>query len=370
MSSTHDHKVEEAGHGSEAEYQKIGSGHSSIEESGDPRQEVPEPGKGPIPLWLVLLIGLGIFWAGAYLFSFSGGFNSDVFDFEPKFGVAGGAKGPVDPKVVGKALFSANCITCHQANGQGVPGQYPPLAGSEVELGDATNHLIAIVLKGLQGPVVVAGKPFNNAMQAWEAQYTDQQFAAILTYVRSDWGNNAPPITADMVKQIRAEFKDRKDQWTWPEIEKMPPKNLTAAAPAQPGAQQKPGAATPAGQSPAPNGQPPAQPSAPAPAANGQSPAPSPAPAANGQSPAPSPTPAVNGQPPAPSPTPAVNGQPLAPSPAPEVNSQSPTPSPTPAANSQPPASSPTPAPNGEPSDQAPAQSPSPAPTATPAPAP
>ena len=189
---------------------------------------MPEPEKGPIPVWLVGLIGFGIFWAGAYLFSFSGGFKADVFDFQPKFGVeGGGAKGAPDPKVVGKALFSANCITCHQATGLGVPGQYPPLAGSEVELGDATNHLIAIVLKGLQGPVVVEGKPFNNAMQAWEGQYTDSQLASILTYVRSDWGNNAPPITADMVKQIRGEFKDRKEQWTWPEIEKMPPKNLT-----------------------------------------------------------------------------------------------------------------------------------------------
>ena len=233
MSSTHEHQVEEAGQSSDERFQKTGDDRflclKNIPRLG---QEVPEPGKAPIPVWLVGLIGLGIFWAGAYLFSFSGGFRADVFDFEPKFGVAGGgAKGPPDPKVVGKALFSANCITCHQATGQGVPGQYPPLAGSEVELGDATNHLIAIVLKGLQGPVVVEGKPFNNAMQAWEAQYTDSQLASILTYVRSDWGNNAPPITADMVKQIRGEFKDRKEQWTWPEIEKMPPKNLTGGAP-------------------------------------------------------------------------------------------------------------------------------------------
>ena len=81
-------------------------------------------------------------------------------------------------------------------------------------------------------------------MQAWEGQYTDQQLAAILTYVRSDWGNNAPPITADMVKQIRDEFKDRKEQWTWPEIQKIPPKNLTAGG-WQPAGQQKPGAPAP-----------------------------------------------------------------------------------------------------------------------------
>jgi mono/diheme cytochrome c family protein len=274
MSSTHENQVEEARQGSDEALQKFGAERSSVEEDDELGQEVPAPEEGPIPVWLIGLIGFGIFWAGAYLFSFSGGFRADVFDFEPKFGVAGGAKGAPDPKVVGKALFSANCITCHQATGLGVPGQYPPLAGSEVELGDATNHLIAIVLKGLQGPVTVEGKPFNNSMQAWEAQYTDSQLAAILTYVRSDWGNNAPPITADMVKQIRGEFKDRKEQWTWPEIEKMPPKNLTGGAPAPPAGQQKPGAPASGSQPPAANGQPPAQP-----AVQSQPPPPSPTPA-------------------------------------------------------------------------------------------
>jgi mono/diheme cytochrome c family protein len=274
MSSTHEHQVAQAGHSSDEPLERIGPDQFLVRQPAEPGQEVPEPEKGPIPVWLVGLIGFGIFWAGAYLFSFSGGFSADVFDFQPKFGVAGGAKGAPDPKVVGKALFSSNCITCHQATGLGVPGQYPPLAGSEVELGDATNHLIAIVLKGLQGPVVVEGKPFNNSMQAWEAQYTDSQLAAILTYVRSDWGNNAPPITADMVKQIRGEFKDRKEQWTWPEIEKMPPKNLTGGAPAPPAGQPKPGAPASGSQPPAATGQPPAQP-----AVQSQPPPPSPTPA-------------------------------------------------------------------------------------------
>lgn len=190
----------------------------------------PAIGAAAIPTWLVCVIGLGFFWAGAYLFYFSGGFKPDVFDYEPKFGVVGGPQAAPDPKVVGKALFSANCITCHQANGQGIPGQYPPLAGSEVLLGPALNHTIAIVLKGLQGPVTVAGHPFNNAMQPWEGQYTDQQLASILTYVRSDWGNNGTPVTAQMVKQVRDEIKDRKEQWTWAELQKIPPKDLAAPA--------------------------------------------------------------------------------------------------------------------------------------------
>jgi mono/diheme cytochrome c family protein len=224
----------------------IGDMASGSQEEVDPlagEYSPPAIGSAPIPAWLFGVIGVGFFWAGGYLFSFSGGFKSDVFDYEPKFGVVGGgAAAAPDPKVVGKALFSANCITCHQANGQGLPGQYPPLAGSEILLGSALNHTIAIVLKGLQGPVTVKGQGFNNAMQPWEGQYTDQQLASILTYVRSDWGNNGSPVTADMVRQVRNEIKDRKEQWTWAELQKLPPKDLVAPAAAgnPPSGQSKP----------------------------------------------------------------------------------------------------------------------------------
>jgi mono/diheme cytochrome c family protein len=251
------------------------------------RGSAPEIGSAPIPAWLMGLVGFGVFWAGAYLFSYSGGFKPDVFDYQPKYGAQAGGKATVDPKVVGKALFSSNCITCHQATGQGVEGQYPPLAGSEVVLGGTTNHLIAIVLKGLQGPVQIEGKAFNNSMQAWEGQYSDQQLASILTYIRSDWGNNAPPITAEMVKQVRDQIKDRKEQWTWPEVQKIPPQDLTGGgAPGQPAAGQKPGA--PAAQ----GGQPPA------PAAGGQPAAP------GGQPPAPAAQPANQGTTPPPAKSP------------------------------------------------------------------
>ena len=207
----------------------------------------PEMGDAPLPRWMMGLIGLAIFWAGAYLFSFSGGFSAEVFDYQPKYGAVGGAAAPPDPKVIGKHLFSANCVTCHQANGLGVEGQYPPIAGSEFVNGPANNRLIAIVLKGLQGPVRVAGKSVNNTMQAWEGQYTDEQLSAILTYERSDFGNNAPPIPPAAVKQMREELKGRTEQWTFAELMKLPEKDLTqvgskpASAPAQPSPGAKPG---------------------------------------------------------------------------------------------------------------------------------
>jgi mono/diheme cytochrome c family protein len=234
------------------------SGPSSELEEAAPRMD-----NAPIPGWLMAVIGVGIFWAGAYLFSYSGGFSADVFDYKPKYGPqAVAATGPPDPKVLGKKLFSANCITCHQANGQGQPGQFPPLVGSEFVLGDASNRLIAIVLKGLQGPVQVKGQTFNNAMQAWEGQYTDQQLAAILSYVRSDWGNNAPEIPPEAVKAVREELKNRKDQWTVAELMQIPPKDVTklgGSPPAQQAGQPPSGSTPPAGptNSPGPGSSPP-----------------------------------------------------------------------------------------------------------------
>src|SRR6201984_563781 len=100
--------------------------------------------------------------------------------------------------------------------------------------------MIAIALKGLQGPVTVKGQNLNNSMQAWEGKYTDAQLAAILIYVRSDWGNNAPPIPAEAVKQMRDELKDRKEQWTFAEVMKLPGKDVAKAAGSEKQASNKP----------------------------------------------------------------------------------------------------------------------------------
>jgi len=94
-----------------------------LREKDDPRD-----GYEPIPLWLVSVFMALVFWAGAYLSFYSGGFQSDVFDPVQVSWAGGGAvvKGPPDPMVVGKRLFTANCVACHQPTGLGVAGQFPP----------------------------------------------------------------------------------------------------------------------------------------------------------------------------------------------------------------------------------------------------
>ena len=205
-------------------------------------RENPEPTSAnePIPLALTSLFFAIIFIAGIYLAINSGGFRSDVFS--PKLvswsgAGAGGVAVPVDPKVVGKRIFTQNCIACHQSTGLGMAGQWPPLVASEWVVGGdwvADNHLVGILLHGLQGAIQVKGVTYNNAMPQWK-QLKDEQIAAVLTYIRSEWGNAAAPISTEYVKSLREKTTDRTEPWTQKELKAMPAESAgTSAAPSAP----------------------------------------------------------------------------------------------------------------------------------------
>lgn len=112
----------------------------------------------------------------------------------------------------------AVCAACHQPTGQGLPGAFPPLAGSATLTGDPTLP-IAIVLHGLNGPITVKGTTYNGMMMPWNA-LSDAQIAAILTYERSSWGNSASAVTPEMVAKVRAATKSRTTPWTMDELKK------------------------------------------------------------------------------------------------------------------------------------------------------
>ncbi|MFT6162209.1 MAG: mono/diheme cytochrome c family protein [Myxococcota bacterium] len=82
----------------------------------------------------------------------------------------------------------AACVTCHQANGQGVTGAFPPLAGSGDYYGDCENHA-GLIINGLNGEIEVQGVTYNAVMPA-QANLTDHEIAAVITYVRKSWGND------------------------------------------------------------------------------------------------------------------------------------------------------------------------------------
>lgn len=118
----------------------------------------------------------------------------------------------------GGQLYETYCGACHAPNGEGATGgQFPPLAGSEWVEGSA-NRAIQIVLHGMQGPVEVKGKAYNLVMPPQGMMLPDDQIAAILTHVRSSWGNKGDKVTPEMVKKARAKTASRKSPWTAPEI--------------------------------------------------------------------------------------------------------------------------------------------------------
>jgi mono/diheme cytochrome c family protein len=207
-----------------------------------------------LPTWLIIgFLALAFLGAG-YLFWNSGGFRVNVFNparVAWDGAGSGGAAAAPDPMVIGKRLFTQNCAVCHQQTGLGVAGQFPPLAGSEWVLSQdwhGDNHIVRIVLHGFHGPVTVKGEQFNNVMAQWGKVLKDEQIAAILTYVRNEWGNKAPPVTKDFVSKIREETKDRTEPWTQKELQAIGRVLVedAAAAPAPAQASPAPSEASPA----------------------------------------------------------------------------------------------------------------------------
>lgn len=125
----------------------------------------------------------------------------------------------------GKKLYSTPgaCITCHQPNGEGNDAaQFPPLAGSDWVTG-SEEILVRVVLHGLSGPIKVKGKDYGAVPMVptiW-ASWSDEEIAAVLSYIRFDWGNDASEVSAETVKRIRDEVGSRTTPWTAPELEQF-----------------------------------------------------------------------------------------------------------------------------------------------------
>lgn len=102
----------------------------------------------------------------------------------------------------GASLYTQYCGTCHQPDGSGVSGLYPPVRNSDWVNGDK-ERLINVVLNGLSGPIEVNGEQYNSAMPA-NSYLSDQQIADILTFLRQNFDNNSSAILPDEVASVRA----------------------------------------------------------------------------------------------------------------------------------------------------------------------
>ena len=181
-----------------------------------------------LPLVLLFVFSGLIFFGGTYLNRYSGHFHSEIFDERqlPGSGADVAVK-IIDPIVLGKKQYALACVTCHQPNGQGVPGVYPQLVATEWVNG-SEERVISIVLHGLKGPITVEGKVYGAAVMPAFGQvpgggynWSDEKIAAVLTYVRQEWGNTGGTIAVAKVTELRNKQGNRKE-WTEAELLELP----------------------------------------------------------------------------------------------------------------------------------------------------
>lgn len=102
----------------------------------------------------------------------------------------------------GENLYLKYCMPCHQTDGSGAPGMYPPLINSPVVNSGNKDDFINVMLNGLKGPIVVHGKKYNQQMPS-QSFLKDEEIAEIINYVSRSFQNNGPEVTPDGVKALR-----------------------------------------------------------------------------------------------------------------------------------------------------------------------
>lgn len=102
--------------------------------------------------------------------------------------------------IAGKQVYMKTCFACHQAEGQGIPNAFPPLAKSDYLNADV-DRSIGIVLRGKTGEITVNGKKYNSVMTA--QNITDEEAADVMTYIYNSWGNNKTNVTVNKVQSVR-----------------------------------------------------------------------------------------------------------------------------------------------------------------------
>ena len=124
---------------------------------------------------------------------------------------------PIHRTTDGEAVYLAKCVSCHMIDGKGIAGVFPPLNNTSWVTGDK-GRLIRVVLDGLSGPVEVQGETYAGIMSGWKAILSDEEVAAVLTYIRESFGNDASPVKTAEVALVRNTSKQRSKPWTAAEL--------------------------------------------------------------------------------------------------------------------------------------------------------
>lgn len=189
-------------------------------------QEEPTEGFSPLPIFMLFIFGTLVFWGGIYIAQYSGGFDPLIYNehLRPvnKTELAIPV-GPFDYVAHGRKIYNRDCIACHQATGLGIPGVFPPLAGSSWVTGDVSISS-NIVMSGLMGAIQVGDTVYNSVMPPLGSQLSDRDIAGVLSFVRQEWGNSAANVSEDLVTEIRTKQGSRTDLWTIDELLSLYPK--------------------------------------------------------------------------------------------------------------------------------------------------
>ena len=189
----------------------------------------PKAMRRDVPVWLLILLLLLIYWAMLYFDQHGGWFSQEVYSpsrseaeiasYQPL------TEGPNLGR--GKMVFESVCGLCHNNDGMGKPNQAPPLAGSEWVLG-SPERLIRIPMYGLNGPITVKGQPmeFPAGMLAVGASLPEHEddVAAVLSYIRQAWGNKASAVSPDQVRAVVKEVGNRPQPFAPKELMELPEK--------------------------------------------------------------------------------------------------------------------------------------------------
>lgn len=120
----------------------------------------------------------------------------------------------------GQQLFLGVCTLCHMEQGEGQPGMVPSLHGAPIATGDI-GAFARILLHGMEGPVVVKGVTYNGIMPPATFD-SDEDLAAVMTFVRNSWGNAAGPVTPEQVAKVKQDTAGRTKPWTAAELVPAP----------------------------------------------------------------------------------------------------------------------------------------------------
>jgi mono/diheme cytochrome c family protein len=186
----------------------------------------PTVNRAAVPVLLIAFLATMVYFGDMYVVDHGGELDARVHQPFHHVKELEYLRADKDPRALqheaGKAVYTLVCAGCHQADGSGSPSQdYPPLAGSDWVNVKDPSRLIRIVLNGLGGPITVSGKQYGRGVMVVGA-LSDEQIALALSYVRSEWKNNADEVTPDQVKKVREEIKGRTTVWSVEELLKVP----------------------------------------------------------------------------------------------------------------------------------------------------